>query len=62
MVVSCILVLGILGLGCEPAPAAPPVARYCQTATLVRYSARDTAETRRQLRVANARYRAACGG
>lgn len=54
--------LGLVILNCTPMDPAPDVARYCQLAKLVRYSRTDTAETRRQIREANATYRKACGG
>ena len=43
-----------------PQPAVP-VARLCEVAKVIRYSAQDTAETRRQLRYHNAAIRSACG-
>ncbi|MBX9933248.1 MAG: hypothetical protein K2Y56_17225 [Methylobacterium sp.] len=53
--------VGFFVLTCQGPHPVPNAARFCQTASLVRYSAQDTAETRRQLRVANAKYRAVCG-
>lgn len=51
---------GFFVFSCTAPDPVPNAARFCQTAALVRYSAKDTAETRRQLRVANAKYRAVC--
>lgn len=52
---------GFFVFACTAPDPVPSAARFCQSASLIRYSANDTAETRRQLRIANARYRAACG-
>lgn len=54
--------LGFAYFTCTGPEIQVPAARYCELGTLFRYSARDTAETRRQLRIANARYRTACPG
>lgn len=51
---------GLFVFACTAPDPTPPAARFCETAVLVRYSAQDTAETRRQLRVANAKFRAVC--
>lgn len=59
MLITC-TVAGFFVFACQSPDPAPPAARFCRTASLIRYSAKDTAETRRQLRVANARWRAAC--
>lgn len=46
---------------CPPTPV-PDAARFCQTVEApVRYSRTDTAETRRQLRILNTKWRALCG-
>lgn len=51
---------GFFVFACTAPDPVPAAARFCETAALVRYSAQDTPETRRQLRVANAKYRAVC--
>ena len=54
--------IGFVYLTCTaPALAPPPAARFCKVSSLFKYSRHDTAETRRQLRAANAKFRAACG-
>ncbi len=54
--------LGLFIATCTPVDTVTGEARYCQLARPLRYSRQDTAETREQLRVANATYRRACGG
>ncbi len=51
---------GFFVFACTAPDPVPAAARFCETATLVRYSTQDTPETRRQLRIANAKYRAVC--
>lgn len=53
--------VGFFVMTCTAPDPVPAAARFCETAALVRYSAQDTGETRRQLRVANAKFRAVCG-
>ncbi|KQP62792.1 hypothetical protein ASF52_21175 [Methylobacterium sp. Leaf112] len=52
---------GFFVFACNAPDPMPAAARFCETAALIRYSAQDTTETRRQLRVANAKFRAVCG-
>lgn len=60
MLVTC-TVAGFFVFACQSPDPTPPAARFCQTVTApVRYSASDTAETRRQLRGLNAKWRALC--
>lgn len=44
-----------------PDIAPPPAARFCRLAKPILLSRKDTAETQRQVREMNARYRAICG-
>lgn len=54
--------IGFVYLTCTaPALAPPPAARFCKVMSEpFRYSRHDTAETRRQLRAANAKFRSVC--
>lgn len=53
-------VAGFFVFACTAPDPVPPAARFCVAGGIVRYSAADTTETRRQLRAANARFRAVC--
>jgi hypothetical protein len=53
--------VGFFVLTCSAPDPVPDAARFCRTVEApVRYSRTDTAETRRQLRILNAKYRALC--
>jgi hypothetical protein len=52
---------GFFVFACTAPDVTPPAARFCQTAAPIRYSARDTAETRLQARQHNAKGTALCG-
>jgi len=54
---------GFFVFACTAPDPVPDAARFCRTMTApVLYSRSDTAETRRQLRGLNAKWRAVCGG
>ncbi|GJD59296.1 hypothetical protein [Methylobacterium dankookense] len=53
--------VGFFVLTCSAPDPVPDAARFCQTVEPVRYSRTDTAETRRQLRIFNTKWRALCG-
>ena len=60
MLITC-TVAGFFVFSCQSPDPTPPAARFCRTMTApVLYSAQDTAETRRQLRGLNAKWRAVC--
>ncbi len=50
---------GFFVFACTAPDPVPSAARHCEVAKLFRYSQTDTAESRRQMREANAAYRAA---
>ena len=61
MLITC-AVAGFFVFACQSPDPTPPAARFCRTMTApVLYSPQDTAETRRQLRAWNAKWRAVCG-
>lgn len=63
MLVTVCTAVGLFVFECKAPNPTLPAARFCQTVTgPVRYSATDTAGTRRQLRSLNAKWRAACQG
>ncbi|UYW25646.1 hypothetical protein OKC48_20590 [Methylorubrum extorquens] len=60
MLITC-TVAGFFVFACQSPDPTPPAARFCRTMTApVLYSAQDTAETRRQLRALNAKWRTVC--
>ncbi|TXN79292.1 hypothetical protein [Methylobacterium sp. WL8] len=54
--------IGLFTLTCTDPHVAVPAARFCNVASIIRYSRHDTPETIRQARVANAKFHAACPG
>ncbi|QRE77334.1 hypothetical protein [Methylobacterium aquaticum] len=52
---------GFFVFACSAPEIQADAARFCQTAAPITYSAKDTPETRRQIRVHNAKGVAACG-
>lgn len=53
--------LGFAYLTCTGPRIQVPAARFCQTASVIRYSRTDTPETQRQVRANNAKVHAICG-